>query len=75
MKTAAKIICISLAIATPAYAATNQAESFGLLTWLFLGFGALIVMLQLIPGIVIVAAIIKGLLAPNLNSVKILPLQ
>jgi hypothetical protein len=74
MKTAAKSLCIALAIATPAFAATNQTESFGLLTWLFLGFGALIVLLQFIPGIIMVAAIVKGLLAPSLNSAKILPL-
>ncbi|HLA27894.1 MAG TPA: hypothetical protein VJZ49_08370 [Syntrophales bacterium] len=51
-----------MAMATPAVAAGGmEAEGTSLITIMFIGFGALIVVGQLIPGIVLFCAMVKGL--------------
>ena len=64
MKTAIRATIAALAAVTPAIAAeTAGYEGNGLLLNLFIGFGALIIAFQLIPGIMLFTAMIKGLFA------------
>ncbi len=62
MKAILTTLAVALAYATPALAATtNGAKGTSLLLILFLGFGALIVVFQFIPGLVLFASMLKGL--------------
>ncbi len=47
--------------ASPVYAATTQATHSGILTWAFLGLCGLIVTSQLVPAILLIFGIGKGL--------------
>ena len=60
MKTTITTIATLLA-ASPVYAATQQASHTGLLAWAFLGLCSLIVIGQLIPSILLLFGIGKGL--------------
>lgn len=63
MKTTLRTIAAALLTATPAFAATGaEAEPHGILFYLFIGFGALIVVAQLVPGLMLLGGMIKGLL-------------
>jgi hypothetical protein len=63
-----KVLTAVAVWATPALA-SNEAETMGggLLTSLFLGFGALIVLLQLIPSLLLFVSMLKGLFADAEN--------
>jgi hypothetical protein len=64
MKTAITALTTTLATTTAALAAVGpHAEGMGLLTWLFLGFGALIVLCQCVPAAVLFTAMVRGLFA------------
>jgi len=59
-----KIITTTTAIllaASPVYAASSQASHSGILTWAFLGLCGLIVASQLVPSILLLIGIGKGL--------------
>ena len=65
MKPLFTTLAITLACVTPAFAA--NAEKTGgssILLILFLGFGALIVVFQFIPGMVLFFSMLKGLFTP-----------
>lgn len=55
---------VSPALATPAASSSDS----GLMTWLFIGFFALIVVAQLVPGLLLVGSVIKGLLSSAAGS-------
>jgi hypothetical protein len=48
-----------------AHAGDLQAEGSGLLVTLFLGFGAVILVFQLVPGMLLLGSMIKGLFSLN----------
>lgn len=53
-----------LATATPVFAGSNPVDGeMGLLGILFLGFGALIIAFQLVPAIMLLVAMVKGVFA------------
>ena len=53
---------IALALtAAPAFAAGNGGEHYGLLTWAFCGFCALVVVAQAVPAVMLMAGMVKGL--------------
>jgi len=58
--------------ASAAYAATGApSEGAGLLTYCFVGFFALIIVLQFVPAMILFAGMIKGLFShPEKTSVK-----
>jgi hypothetical protein len=63
MKTREYLTAALLVTATPmtAFAATGaRADGSGLVVWLFLGFCALIVLLQLAPAIAMIVGLAKG---------------
>jgi len=60
MRTAINTIIAALA-AAPAYAANGAAEEPGILMWAFMGFGAVILVGQLVPAAMLVIGAIKGL--------------
>ena len=62
MKRTMKTLGALMAMATPAIAAgATETEGTSLITILLIGFGALIVVGQLIPAIVLLRGIVKGL--------------
>lgn len=62
MKAILTTLAVTLASVTPALAANvNEAKGSSILLMLFLGFGALIVVFQFVPGLVLFAAMLKGL--------------
>jgi len=64
MKTTLATMMTLIASASSALAASGaEAEGNGLLVTLFLGIGALVVAFQLIPGLALLVAMIRGLFA------------
>ena len=65
MRTLMRALIMTLASVAPAFAA-NGSETKGstFLLILFLGFAALIVVFQFIPGLVLFATMLKGLFTP-----------
>jgi hypothetical protein len=62
MKAILTTLAVSLTCVTPALAANaNAAKGSSILLILFLGFGALIVVFQFIPGLVLFFSMLKGL--------------
>ena len=62
MKAILTTLIVTLASVTPALAAdANAAKGSSILLILFLGFGALIVVFQFIPGMVLFFSMLKGL--------------
>ena len=63
MRTLMTTILVTLAYVTPALASNVSGAKFSsLLIILFLGFAALIIVFQFIPGLVLFASMLKGLL-------------
>ena len=54
---------LTLASALPALAASGRTDSSGLLCGIFLGFCALIVVMQLVPAILMLVGMVKGVLS------------
>lgn len=62
MKTTMKALMVALATAGTVWAASGaESEGNGLLVSMFLAFGALIIVFQLLPGLMLFGAMIKGL--------------
>jgi len=61
MRTAINTIIAALATAAPAFAANGAAEEPGLLMWAFLGFGAVILVGQAVPAVMLLIGMVKGL--------------
>ena len=66
MKTLSALIVSMLLTVTQALASGNagSGEGLGFLAILFIGFGALILVFQTVPAILLFAGMIKGLLSP-----------
>ncbi len=52
---------VSLGLASVAHAGTGSEGGYGILFWLFISFGVLVVMAQLIPAILVLIGFSKGL--------------
>ncbi len=65
MKTLHLTVAAFLVSAGHAFAASGVPQDSGLLTWLFLGFFALIIVAQFVPGLLVVGSVIKGLASSN----------
>jgi hypothetical protein len=61
MKKSITTTIVTLLAASPVYAATSAASHSGILTWAFLGLCGLIVATQLVPSILLLIGIGKGL--------------
>jgi hypothetical protein len=62
MKTTLRTITAALFAATSAFAGTGaETEPHGILFYIFIGFGMLIVVAQLLPGLMLLGGMIKGL--------------
>jgi hypothetical protein len=65
------VMLVLIGTVAVAHAGDIQAEGGGLLVTLFLGFGAVIIVFQLVPGLLLLGSMIKGLF--SLNSPEIVP--
>ena len=64
MKTALNTMIAMIAGATPVFAATGgRVDHSGLFVWIFLGFCALIVVAQVIPAVLLMVGMVKGVAA------------
>ncbi|MEJ2471841.1 MAG: hypothetical protein P8Y91_04990 [Desulfuromonadales bacterium] len=72
MKTMRMVITMLAGSASAAFAAAGtESESVGILTYLFIGFFALIVVSQLIPAMILFFGMVKGVFTrPEKSSVK-----
>ena len=64
MRTIATAAVATLAAVTPAFAAPAYTDNSGLLVWSFLGFCAVIVVAQVMPAVMMMTGMVKGLVAP-----------
>lgn len=58
---ALSLTVVSLGLASTAYAGTGNDGGYGILFWLFISFGVLVVMAQLVPAILVLIGFSKGL--------------
>jgi hypothetical protein len=69
MKTTLRTIAAALLATTPVFAATGaEAEPHGILFYIFIGFGALIVVAQFVPGLMLLGGMIKGFVAGSTHE-------
>ena len=68
MKRISTSILMSLIYAGAAFAADTSTQSSGLLANIFIGFFALIVLGQLIPGLLLLVSMFKGLWETKINA-------
>ena len=68
MKTLINTTFALAATAAPAFAAGNGAEHYGLLTWTFCGFCALVVVAQAVPAVMLLTGMIKGLVTKEARA-------
>lgn len=61
MKKTITTTIVTLLAASPVYAATSQPSNSGILAWIFLGLCGLIIASQLVPAILLLIGIGKGL--------------
>jgi hypothetical protein len=54
------LTAMSLGLASTAYAGTGDDGGYGILFWLFISFGVLVVMAQLIPAVLVIIGFSKG---------------
>jgi len=67
-----KTIAISLCSATSAFAASGaENEGSGLFFWLFIGFAAMIIVFQFLPGIMMFLGMAKGLFSTEAKATRI----
>jgi hypothetical protein len=61
-----------LTAATPALAATaGRIDHSGLFVWIFLGFCALIVVAQVVPAVLLMVGMVKGVVTKETNEAKV----
>jgi hypothetical protein len=60
LRTIATAAVATMAAATPAFAAPTYSDNSGLLVWSFLGFCALIVVAQVMPAVMMMIGMVKG---------------
>jgi len=63
MKTSIKGTIAAIAAATPAYASQGHTGESGMLMALFFGFAALIVAFQLVPALLLLFGMVKGVIS------------
>lgn len=60
LRTIASATAATMATAAPAFAAPAYTDNSGLLVWTFLGFCAVIVVAQVLPALMMMVGIVKG---------------
>ena len=60
LRTRATAAVATLAAVTPAFAAPTYTDNSGLLVWSFLGFCAVIVVAQVLPAVMMMVGMVKG---------------
>ena len=61
LRTMATAVAATMATAAPAFAAPTYNDNSGLLVWSFLGFCAVIVVAQVMPAVMMMVGMAKGL--------------
>ena len=61
MRTIATAVAATMVTAAPAFAAPTYSDNSGLLVWSFLGFCAVIVVAQVMPAVMMMVGMVKGL--------------
>ena len=61
LRTIATAVAATMLTAAPAFAAPTYTDNSGLLVWSFLGFCAVIVVAQVMPAVMMMVGMVKGL--------------
>ena len=61
LRTIATAVAATMVTAAPAFAAPTYTDNSGLLVWSFLGFCAVIVVAQVMPAVMMMVGMVKGL--------------
>ena len=61
LRTIATAVAATMVTAAPAFAAPTYTDNSGLLVWSFLGFCAVIVVAQVLPAVMMMVGMVKGL--------------
>ena len=65
MRTLLTTLATIVVSAAPAFAAGARTDHSGLVVWMFLGFCGLIIAAQLIPAVLMMLGLVKGVAAPQ----------
>lgn len=57
------LLAVSAGLASTGFAAAEGSGGYGVLFWVFISFGALIVLAQLVPAILVITGFVKGFAA------------
>ena len=68
LRTIATAVAATMVTAAPAFAAPTYSDNSGLLVWSFLGFCAVIVVAQVLPAVVMMVGMVKGLSAETTEA-------
>ena len=60
LRTIATAVAATMVTAAPAFAAPTYTDNSGLLVWSFLGFCAVIVVAQIMPAVMMMVGMVKG---------------
>ncbi len=61
LRTIATAVAATMVTAAPAFAAPTYTDNSGLLVWSFLGFCAVIVVAQVLPAVMMMVGMVKGI--------------
>ena len=73
MKNTTKIAAATvtlMTLATSAFASAGRTDNSGIVVWIFLGFCGLIVAAQMIPALLVMFGIVKGVMAPREDTAR-----
>jgi hypothetical protein len=65
MRALATAVAATMVTAAPAFAAPANTEHSGLLVWSFLGFVAVIIVAQVMPAVMMMVGMVKGVVSPT----------
>ena len=68
LRTIATAAVATMTAATPAFAAPTYTDNSGLLVWTFLGFCAVIVVAQVLPAVMMMVGIVKGVASEHTEA-------
>lgn len=77
MKKLIKILCNAIILLMPTLAAAQVAneEGVSLMVWLFMGFGALIIVFQLFPGLALFVIMLREIFARAPGKGPVIPME
>jgi|ADurb_Gly_02_Slu_FD_contig_51_817583_length_414_multi_5_in_0_out_0_1 hypothetical protein len=54
------LLAVAAGLASTGFASAESTEGYGILFWVFISFGALILLAQIIPAVLVITGFVKG---------------